>query len=434
MAFNIGDFLVGFGQASNPFGLPSVGKWNLTEGTFIVGTESVKFFFETPNVEEAKKGKTAVDQIADSGGRRIARYEYPYRDGQRLKDLGRKGETFTFNIKFFGDQYQQRFQEFLKIVNTDQAGQLIHPVRSSMLAPPAGQQGPSSPQGTITCRFESYEFMHRHDEWNAVTIKAVFVEDQTDQLLALSKQPISVDSELRDSLQRVIDRQKLITDSLFQVGAVLRLPAAFINAANQRVASISAQIYSILGALGATYAPRSATTNVVAQAINIGISVANLNSGSVQDGNGSTELSRLPPVFQVGFDPASIDTIQANIQAFIAANQIPPQQAVFVANQIRQSITAAINDIEANYGNDGSDMIVAYREMANAVQSAVEASVAAQQTQVRLLITDRFHSIRSLAFSIGFSPDRGNEIELLNPFLASVNYIPRGTSVIVPAS
>src|SRR6478609_5693693 len=87
-----------FSQVLNPFGLPSKGAWNLQQGKFIT-----------------------------SDG--LAVYEYPYIDGQALKDLGRKGEKFVMNIKFFGDNYQGLFKDFIDTVaKGNKKGTLIHPV------------------------------------------------------------------------------------------------------------------------------------------------------------------------------------------------------------------------------------------------------------------------------------------------------------------
>ena len=100
---------------SNPYGVPAKAQWNLNAGEY-TNSYNIKttIFFETTRGEDPNQ-KTALEQTSDNAGRRLAIYEYPYIDGQRVDDLGRKGETFTFNLKFFGTNYQNKLQEFIKI-------------------------------------------------------------------------------------------------------------------------------------------------------------------------------------------------------------------------------------------------------------------------------------------------------------------------------
>lgn len=410
---SVGDLLSAVGAFANPFGAPSQGEWNLSRGVYTQkngpSSKSIIFFYESSKGEDPSK-RSAIDTITDTGGRRLAVYEYAYRDGQRLADLGRKGETFTFNIKFHGSNYQQKFQEFLDVVvNSNQQGTLLHPIR-----------------GSITVRFRDWEYNHRYDEFNTVNIKAIFTEDNTDALTATNVPAASQDSALRSALQTLTNLQAAIQQSIFNVGALLLLPNAIVNSMQQRLASITGQFSTLLGALAATFSSDAQLQSLVAQGSQVTGGVSNLTSGSTQDAD-------LPPVFQVGFDPTTQASINAQIQAYISANQITPQQAVFQANQVRASITAAINDARANLGNSGYDIEVQYRGMAVAVQAATEAAISTAQNQVKLYTVPHAMSLRMVAFLNGRSPDDGNLIEALNPYLASINYVAQGTQLVVPA-
>ena len=93
---------------SNPYGTPSNKQWALSKAIYVNSVnQNMILFFDTSKGEDPQQ-KTALEQIADSGGRRLAIYEYPYIDGQRVDDLGRKGETYVFNLKFFGMNYQNK--------------------------------------------------------------------------------------------------------------------------------------------------------------------------------------------------------------------------------------------------------------------------------------------------------------------------------------
>ena len=401
------------GSFANPFGAPSQGEWNLSRGVYTqkngAGSKSIIFFYETPKGEDPSQ-KTAVDTITDSGGRRLAVYEYAYRDGQALADLGRKGETFTFNIKFHGPNYQTKFQEFLNVVvNSNQQGTLLHPVR-----------------GSLTVRFRDWEYNHRYDEWSTVNIKAVFVEDSTDLLSATNLPAASQDSALRSALQLLTNLQAAIQQSIFNAGALALLPNAIITAMQNRLTSITGQFSALLGTLAATYSTDAQLQSLAAQA-------ATLTGGVTALTSGSTQAASLPPVFQVGFDPTTQSAINSQIQAFISANQITPQQAVFSANQVRAAITVAINEARTNLGNNAYDTEVQYRGMAVAVQTVTEAAISTAQSLITLYTVPYDMSLRKVAFLNGLTPDDGNTIEALNPYLASVNYVSQGTQLVVPA-
>lgn len=394
---------------SNPFGAPSKGQWNLSEGVFTINGKSIKFFY---NKDPSPTQRTGLEQITDTGSRRLAIYKYPYRDGQRVADLGRDGETFTFNIKFYGNNYQQLLYNFLGIVNQSGIGTLTHPVRS-------GQKG-------IPARFKDWEFVHQYGEWNAVTIKAVFIEDNTDALASANVPAVSQDSALRSVLQSLVSSQAFIQQTLFSAGALLLLPASIISAMQLRSASISDQLSSLLGKLTATFSSDAQLKSLAAQASTSG-GVAILTSGI-------TSEAELPPVYQVGFDSATQVAVGAQLANFTSGNQITPQQAVFAANQVRMAISAAIAEVDLNLGNDGYAINIQYRSLAVEVQQAVEASIATAQSLVTVYTVPYAMSLRTVAYLNGLTPDDQNALEALNPYLASVNYIARGTVLTVPAA
>jgi hypothetical protein len=406
------------GAFANPFGAPSAGQWNLARGIYTNGDgDSVVFFYETKDPSPTQR--TGIEQVTDSGGRRLAKYEYPYKDGQRIRDLGRKGENIILNIKFWGTNYQAKFDEFLVVViNSGTQGTLVHPVR-----------------GAMTVRFETYEFLHQYTEWNAITIKATFSEDALDQDLDTNVNEPSVDSALRSSLQALTTLQASISNAISDVSAILLLPGAIVNAMEARLTSITGQMSRLLGQLGVTFSSNSTIQNLAAAAAPLAGGVTDLTSGTVvQTTSGQNQMAKLPPVFQVGFDATTQAVISSQISAYVSANQITPQQAVFAANQLRVAIAAAITEVNTNFGNYGYDVMLQYRQLAVSIQQAVEASLSSSVVFVKLYTVPYPMSLRAIAFANGLTPDRGNDIEALNPYLPSVNYVPAGTQVTVPVS
>lgn len=405
---------------ANPYGVASKGEWNLTRGVFTnAAGNALVFFYEQPTKDEGKGRLTAVDTISDSGGRRLAVYEYPYVDGQLVDDLGRKGETFTFNIKFHGVNYQENFNQFIyHVVNSRGAGTLSHPVR-----------------GAITCRFKEYEFNHKHDEWSAVSIKATFIEDNTGAIELQLAGDATPDSAIRSALQTLVDTQAAVSARISQVTALLLLPGAIKASLQARLDSIRGQISGLIGQLAATFATSSTTATLAAQAVANSTDIISLTDGTItKTTGGTTSSSQLPPVFQVGFDPSTQAAIQSQQASFVSANTITTQQAVTAANKARANISAAISEINLNFGNQGFDIVLQYRGMAVAIQQAVETCISTSLKKVKVYTVPSPMSLRAIAFKNGLSPNRQNDIEALNPYLGSVNWVPAGSQIIVPAS
>lgn len=408
---SIGQFL------TNPFGLPSNAEWNLSPGKFqnkVTGAEAT-FFYETRKGDTPNQ-LTALDTLSDGGGRRLAIFEYPYRDGQRIEDLGRKGEKFTFNLKFHGTDYQLKFKEFLDVVvAAKDQGVLTHPVR-----------------GQIPCRFSDYEFIHRYDEWNSVTIRAIFVEDNQDVIENANLQGASPNSTLRNALQTINDVQATISSGISTVSAALLIPSTVKATMTNRLNSIIGQASRLMGQIAATFSTSAQLQNLTASSSNLPKGISSLNSGQVQ--NGLSPTQSLPVTYQVGFSPADQTLAAASINGFNASNQVTPQQAVYGTNQLRGAISTAVAELTTNLGNAGYSLVVQYKNLAVQIQAAIESALSSAQPTVKNYTVPSNMSLRQAAFLNGLAVDRGNDISALNPFLPSVNFVPRGTVIQVPVS
>lgn len=406
------DLIPGLG---NPFGLPSSGVWNLQKGSFTTPDQGTTVFFVEDRIGQFPKQFTAIDSITDGGGRRLAIYEYPYIDGQAVQDLGRKGEKFTMNIKFFGDNYQILFKEFIEsVTRSNQKGTLNHPVR-----------------GSFTCRFLEWEFVHRGDEWNAVTIKATWIEDNTDQINNLNIFD-SVNALLRRGLSVLSSVSSTITTALSAAVALKSLPSQLENNLFASLKSTISLCSQLLGKLAATYSSDAQFKSLFAHAKSSG-SALNVNSGTVGATSG-VPSGNLPPVYQVGFSQSDQASIDSNISDFTNSSQITPQQAVYLCNQARKTISAAITLAELLLGNDAFSIILQYRILANQMQSTTQGAVTNAQAQVKVYTVPFAMSLRTVAYLNGLVVDRITDIDALNPFLGSLNYVLPGTLLTIPAS
>lgn len=66
--------------------------------------------------------------VDDDATRALARHSYPYTDGADIEDMGREARRSSVRAIFFGDDYEDRLQAFLKVLDQTGAGVLVHPV------------------------------------------------------------------------------------------------------------------------------------------------------------------------------------------------------------------------------------------------------------------------------------------------------------------
>ena len=67
-----------------------------------------------------------------SGGRRLAKHEYPLRDLPYIEDMGRKARQFTLSLFVLGAGYMEKRDLLVKAFEENGSGTLIHPYYGSM--------------------------------------------------------------------------------------------------------------------------------------------------------------------------------------------------------------------------------------------------------------------------------------------------------------
>ncbi len=67
-----------------------------------------------------------------SGGHEVSRHAYPYKDGADVEDMGLQERRFDMTALLWGEDYEQRLQDFIKLLEQRGRGELVHPVYGSM--------------------------------------------------------------------------------------------------------------------------------------------------------------------------------------------------------------------------------------------------------------------------------------------------------------
>jgi prophage DNA circulation protein len=68
-----------------------------------------------------------LETISDSFDSSIARYEFPYKDGALLEDMGQKARVIRFRCYFYGETYEDHIQLLGHIKSKRDQSELLHP-------------------------------------------------------------------------------------------------------------------------------------------------------------------------------------------------------------------------------------------------------------------------------------------------------------------
>lgn len=388
------------GQVLQAFGR-SPDEWDILEASYIGpdGDETVFHVFESKQVYQA-----AVPQVTDEGGRRKVKYMYPYRDGQTTEDLGRKPETIDLDVVLFGKNYRTILNQFLVELNKPLPGILIHPVR-----------------GRIQCGMEDYRLVHKHDARNAVNIQLTMIEHN---FSIVSFETLSEDKSFNSAISRALEAFENIEAAIVQVSAAISF--------------VQSQKNIIIGALEEFKGNYANTLSKVNSTFNTSGSLdiptlLPVNEGGLLDSDGNQVTDTFPLVASPS-DPFASTPID-DLTSTALLQTLATEEAVNEVNARRQEISDIIELMSVDEGavelhGEITDLL----NDAKLLQDALERGVASSKSLVVDYTTPRLMTIREVAFASGVSLNEVQTIEILNPELLSVNYIPKQTTLKVPSS
>lgn len=392
-----------FARATDSFGASVLQNFTGGNTDWLIEEASYKSGINPNNVARFHIFRTATDydgalsSISDSGGRRLAKFQFPYQDGQVTEDMGRMAEKFSLDIVIHGNNYLAAFNNILKILNEPVPGTLVHPVR-----------------GEIVCKMESYELIHQASERKSVTIKLQMEEHSFDPIALFNpktkKTAPSLLSNLSQSFVKIENAINAVQGAFHFVTSLRNQIIANIKAYQQSFSQITGNMNSTFNA-GNTVPGISPTT-----------------SGGVLNSSGQIVAN------SVSIAASPDDPLQSTPSAVLNSTT---QQALNVdkifkdINNLRAQLATTIAQMENAGGGVGAltffDNIMDLRATANDLQDAFEAGKQSSQAILTQYTTPRLMSIREIAFANGLTPDDGIQIILLNPQIDSANFVPKGT-------
>lgn len=389
-------------------------EWDIQEGSYN------GVVFHVFRSKESYNG--ALSQVNDQGGRRKVKFVYPYRDGQTTSDLGALAEDFEFDILLFGTNYMNGFNKLMRELNKPTPGDLVHPVRGKLRVVPT-----------------SWTVTHSSEQRKALSLRVMFSEHN----FTIGDFTALKDSSVKSALTSAIEFFAKIESYIVHVQGLIQFGRDVIAAVSALLSRYQTNYATTLTRLNQTF---NGGTSVdipgllpvngggVGQGSGGSVTVAGSSGATVSQGASAADATF--PIAYAPSDPfvaVPTSVVSAETSLAIAVTEITKE-----VNALRVELQTVIDAMEAAGGGEGSlefyDDIIGLKQSAVVMQQILERGIASSQAQIVSYVTPQIMNIREIAFANGLDVDRAGDIDLLNPALESVNYVPKGTAVQVPKS
>ncbi len=419
-------------------------EWDLQEASFN-GVKFHVFGLSKQNIFSALSGQTgesektvwegAVSRFSDFSGRRKVKYSFPYKDGQTTDDLGRKGESFEVDALIFGPRYKTGYNRLLAEFAKPTPGKLVHPVR-----------------GELDCVIEDVTHVHQHDQRKAVSLRITFTEHNFN----VGSINVLNDTSVKSALTSALEVFKIIDRAISRVESAILFARGVKNLINSLLAVYKRDQARTLTRMNQTFNTKGGSTDIPALLpFNIGGSgIATSSIGGTSNGtvSGSTGSSGGSSSGSSGSSSSSSIVADENFVVVRSVsdpfNGIPVADltsttAVAIAITELTKETQALRDqataiIQAIADSGGSlelyDVVIELRQTTILTQTVLEKGAASSNSRILNFTVPRIMSLREVANLNGISPNRIEELDILNPDLLSMNYVAKGTIVKVPSS
>lgn len=187
-------------------------------------------------------------RIQDEAQRDVQRHQYPYVNGEDTEDLGRTAVTSDLTAVFWGDDYEQRYQKFLEVLEQPGPGELIHPIFGSiplaqLEAWRVGHDADTPDACTVDLRFvhstpSSPLFTRQLPEQKAAASRqlkedglASGVESFANRLKALTSVRGVTDrlNSIRSTMDRTLSAIRSVTNGVGAVTDLIEFPRTFTS-------------------------------------------------------------------------------------------------------------------------------------------------------------------------------------------------------------
>lgn len=358
-------------------------NWDIDEAAFGRNGVFAKFhIFETGTDFGA-----GLERIDERSGRRKARFEFPYKNGQATDDLGGKGRDFEVQVLIHGKGYKKAIKALLDFFDDPRPGDLIHPVF-----------------GSISCVPLDWEIGHSSELHEGATLRISFTTHDFD--VSFADRDRDGTSTFKSAITAAVSFFAKINNVLNKVESNILAAAALKNAITAAIGGYNDQYTATLTKLNNTFNRDGSSTDIPA--------LTSTNTGGIFPVAGSLN--------------SVLQSIPDEAIAIEIATALATQQATDQVILLRKTLQTTIDTMSEGEGAVlFREEILELKRSAIAVQKTLELGIQSSQSQIIDYEVPRLMSLREVAYLNGLSLDRAYDLEILNPSLESTNYIEAGT-------
>lgn len=169
-----------------------------------------------------------VESSSDDYSRRIVQYNYPYKDGAELEDLGREPRPSSFRAIFFGNDYLPLLVDFLKEVDKGETRTLQHPL--------FGQWEARCVRAVVD---------HEHSRRNSAAVDLEFLEDGVNTEIPDVFSVGTAQEALSEDITGLETANELLTEEISTVPTLITDAEAFIQDVDDQVTDLTARFEKI---------------------------------------------------------------------------------------------------------------------------------------------------------------------------------------------
>lgn len=402
----------------------------------------------------------------DSAKRDTSSHEYPYLDGADVEDLGRKARGISMSAVFFGKDYENRLQAFIKVLDQAGPGELVHPVFGSIKE----------------AQLTDYQIAHDADSPDYCTVELTFVEATpgnpffVQQLPAQKAEAVKQQADLVrsngiDAFAKALDGIKGIKGNLSRLNALRDTITGSLGAIRSQVQGIITSTLDVIDYPRAFAADIVGLVNGIAdlRGFDAGVLMSDWKSlfgqmgdvvklpGRVASGSASTssstggsgssggsggtsgesnaakpipakpeDIALVAALVQVAVVGTLAETASEILAAEAEQPTLSPREVEQIASDVRDTLQAAIEAHRELFPvEEARPVTEALKDVALGVQDAAVAVIEARPPLVARTVTAP-GNLHLVAFRWYGDYTRAEELARLNPQLINPNTLQAG--------
>jgi prophage DNA circulation protein len=357
-------------------------------------------------------------------------HAYPYKDGADIEDLGQGPRRISVDALFFGPDYENRLQAFIKELKKGSSGELVHPVFGAVTAQlmdyDIGHEADNVDQATVTLQFSETLGAPKFFILRNATQKAASAGILASAMRALSGNVFSQTvAAIGGNIRRVTALRSaasgMLNGLIAQVSGVILSGQDIIDFPRSFLADVEALSASVVGLW-----PFEDTRRTDFERARVVLSAPILEPETHVSSASRTDILRTAAHVRTERTLALVDAAAIVLSKEAETPALTPPQIEQVTGAARAELQARIDELRTVYGLESSRTLTEpLKDIALAIQEAA-AAVIEQAPPLTTRTVEAPGNLHLLAHRWYGDYSRASELLRLNPGLRYPNSINRG--------